>query len=254
MKPDQTREPAVEFWERAGELGYARALYGNEEVASHLTRHWWETAIEISRQLGVKENACVLDLGCGDGDFANLALARHFARVDGVDSSEAAIRRAQRNVPREGVRFETCDITRMDFSNRPRYDAVFSMGILHHVKPATPAIVRGIRTVTEKVIVLEPNGNHLVRKLLECTPSYRAAGDESFLTRQLEAIFREAGFARTTWQRRGLFPNFTPRMVLRSLLPLEHFVETTPMLRALCTVNAWGFVAENPVARPVSRP
>jgi hypothetical protein len=94
------------------------------------------------------------------------------------------------------------------------------------------------------VIVLEPNGSHFVRKLLELTPTYRAAGEDSFRTRELEEIFVESGFHKAIWQRRNLFPNFTPEALFRTLLPFEWFIESTPILRALCTVNMWGFVVE----------
>jgi len=249
MKSDPSTKPGSEYWEQAGELGYARAMYRNAEVGEYLRRRLWDTAIDVSKRLGVKESGHVLDLGCGDGDFANLALAQHFAKVDGLDVSQAGIRRARANVPREGVQFDVCDITQADFSKFPRYDAVFMMGILHHVKPNAPTLVRNLHKVTNRVIVLEPNGNHLLRKLMELTPAQRAAGDDSFRTRQLEKIFAEAGYARAVWRRFNLFPNFTPRFVFKLLLPLETIVENTPMLRALCTVNAWGFASENPVAR-----
>lgn len=248
MKPDPAIKPGGEYWEQAGELGYARAMYRNAEVGEYLRRRLWNTAIEVSKELAVQEGSHVLDLGCGDGDFANLALAQHFAKVDGLDVSQAGIRRARANVPREGVQFDLCDITRADFSKFPRYDAVFLMGILHHVKAAVPVIVHGLCAVTDKVVVLEPNGNHPLRKLMELSPKYRAAGEDSFRARQLERIFAEAGFARAVWRRLNLMPNFTPRFAFKLLLPLEPIVESTPVLRTLCTVNAWGFVAENPVA------
>ncbi len=248
MKHASAKQPAHHYWEQAGRQGYLRAMYRDAEVADYLRGRLWETAVAISNALKIKPDGHVLDLGCGDGDFANCVLARHFAKVDGLDGSQAAIQRARTNAPRAGIGFNTCDITHLDFSKLPRYDAVFLMGILHHVKAATPALVRGLRAVTDRVIVLEPNGNHLLRKLLERTSTYRAAGEDSFRTRQLEEIFATAGYARALWQRLNLLPNFTPRLVFKALRPLEHFIETTPGLRALCTVNSWGFVAANPVA------
>jgi hypothetical protein len=52
------------------------------------------------------------------------------------------------------------------------YDAAFLLDILHHVKPATPHLVRAMAQRTETMIVLEPNGNHQLRKAPEYTPSY----------------------------------------------------------------------------------
>lgn len=244
MNKEQVKGPGVEYWERAGEVGYAQAMYASQALAHHVSRRLWEIAVEIGAELGLTENAHVLDLGCGDGAFANVTLAQHFAKVDGLDMSQAGIRRAQANAQKERTHFEMCDITQVDFSQLPRYDGAFLIGILHHVKQATPAILRGLRTVTDKVIVLEPNGNHLLRKLLEFTPNYRSAGEDSFRTDQMEKIFTEAGFRKAVWQRRNLFPNFTPQAVFQGLLPFERYFESTPGLRALCTVNLWGFVTD----------
>jgi 2-polyprenyl-3-methyl-5-hydroxy-6-metoxy-1,4-benzoquinol methylase len=241
MKDDHIR--AAKYWERAGELGYAEAMFASEELAHHVSRRLWNIAIDIGKKLGLGNDARVLDLGCGDGAFANVALARHFATVDGLDMSQAGIRRAQAQAFKEQMHFEECDITQIDFSKLPHYDGVFLIGILHHVKKASPTIVQGLRTITNKVIVLEPNGSHFVRKLAELTPTYRAAGEDSFRTREMEEIFVESGFHKVIWQRRNLFPNFTPQALFRTLLPFERFFESTPILRALCTVNMWGFAA-----------
>src|SRR5262249_43854815 len=144
-------------------------------VEAHVNRRLWRIAVEIGRQLGLEQSAHVLDLGCGDGAFANRVLAAEFAAVDGFDLSEAGIRRATAEAPGPQVRFRHCDLTRLDFATLPRYDGAFLIGILHHVKSATPQMIRALRGATGRVVVLEPNGDHVLRRLLEMTPSYRAA-------------------------------------------------------------------------------
>jgi cyclopropane fatty-acyl-phospholipid synthase-like methyltransferase len=243
MKNDETK--AAEYWERAGEVGYAKAMYTSEEVAYRITRRLWNVAVDIGKEMELRESARVLDLGCGDGAFANLVLAKHFGEVDGLDLSEAGILRAKAEATKPEMHFEACDITAMDLSTRSRYDGVFLIGILHHVKAASPAILRGLRKITDRVIVLEPNGNNLMRKLLEFTPAYRSAGEDSFRTRQMEKMFEEAGFQKVIWQRRNLCPNFTPQIVFKTLAPFERIIESTPVVRALCTVNMWGFRARD---------
>ena len=143
------------------------------------------------------------------------------------------------------MHFEACDISRLEFADLPRYEGAFLIGILHHVKTATPAILRALHRITGRVVVLEPNGGHLLRKLLELTPSYRAAGEDSFRRRRLERIFAEAGFRRVIWRRLNLFPNFTPQLLFRLLRPIEPVIEVTPGLRALCTVDMYGFAAQD---------
>ena len=232
------------YWEKAGGLGYGAAMFASRAVEDHVNRRLWGIAVDIGRQLGLERTARVLDLGCGDGAFSNCVLAGEFAAVDGFDLSEAGIKRAEANAPGPHVRFRHCDITRLDFSALPRYDGAFLIGILHHVKAATPELIAALRRVTGRVVVLEPNGDHLLRRLLELTPSYRAAGEDSFGTRQLRMLFDGAGFRCAVWRRLNLFPNLTPHPVFRLLRPLEPAIEALPGLRALCTVNMYGFEVE----------
>ena len=228
------------YWERAGSEGYGDTMYRSRAVEEHIRERLWGVAVEIGKQLGLDAGSHVLDLGCGDGAFANQALAANFAAIDGFDLSEAGIERAVANAAGPQMRFAARDVTRIDFTELPRYDGAFLIGILHHVKPAAPAILRDLRGNTGRVVVLEPNGGHVMRKLLELTPSYRAAGEDSFRRARLSRLFAEAGFQTAIYRRLNLFPNFTPHAVFRLLRKLEPLVEATPLLRALCTVDMYG--------------
>jgi SAM-dependent methyltransferase len=243
------------YWEKAGAAGYGEAMFGSRAVEQHVNLRLWRIAVEIGEQLGLDASSRVLDLGCGDGAFANHALAPTFAAVDGFDLSEEGIRRARANAPGPHMQFEARDVTRLDFAGR-HYDGAFLIGILHHVKAATPSILEALRRVTPRVIVLEPNGSHPLRKLLEFTPAYRAAGEDSFRRAQLEKIFAKAGYRRVIWRRLNLFPNFTPQPLFRLLRPAEPLIEATPGLRALCTVDMYGLRAgedERSAVRPADR-
>jgi hypothetical protein len=111
---------------------------------------------------------------------------------------------------------------------------------LHHVKQATPDIVRAMARRTDKMIVLEPNGSHLLRKAMEYAPSYRAAGEDSFRSKDLMAIFAAAGWRTDIWRRLNMFPNFTPGVIYRWLRPLETRIEDNRFWNALCTVDMYG--------------
>ena len=238
----QQQEPEA-YWEHAGEVSYANAMFAHSEVEQHVNRRLWQIGVDIGKQLGLNKQSHVLDLGCGDGALANTVLAKHFGAIDGFDLAAAAIKRAQALAPHSHMRFEACDITRMDYSRLPKYDGAYLWGILHHVKSATPSILQGLHQVTKRIVILEPNGNHLMRKLLEQTATYKAAGEDSFRTNEMVKLFGQAGFKVAVWKRLNLFPNFTPKSIFRLLKPLEPFIESTPVLRALCTVNLWGFEA-----------
>ena len=221
------------------------AHYSSDAIVMHVNRRLWRIGIDIGKQLGLDKKSRILDLGCGDGALANILLSQHYQTVEGFDLSVPAIQRANKLAPRSEVRFTAADITQMDYAKLPQYDGAYLWGILHHVKDATPTILQKLRTVTKRIVILEPNGNNIVRKILERTPTYRAAGEESFRTREMEQLFKVAGFTPVVWRRVNLFPNFTPAAIFNFLKPIEPFVEQTPFLRAICTVNMWGFIAND---------
>lgn len=236
IEPAQGQPEA--YWERAGELGYAEAMYSSQSVAQHVTERMAGVALEVAREIGIPAGGHVIELGCGDGYFSNNYLARRYGRVEAYDLSAAAIARAQAVAP-DHVHFAAADILGLELPER--VNGLFLMGILHHVKAGTPALVRRLARVAPRVVVLEPNGNHALRKLLELTPSYRAAGEESFRRRELVRIFAEAGYQDVVNRRLNLFPNFTPGFVFRACSRLEPLVERSRVLNALCTVNMFGF-------------
>jgi SAM-dependent methyltransferase len=215
-------------------------MYGSADVERHVRQRLWNIAIDIADEIGIKRDDRVLDYGCGDGAFANESLAPIYRAVEGYDKAPAAIERAQAEASAPHVKFVAADLVALDYDGLPRYGGAFLMGILHHIKSATPAVVRSLTRVTNKMVVLEPNGNNLVRKMLEFTPAYRSAGEDSFRTGELIGIFEAAGWRTAVHRRLNLFPNFTPGAVYRLLAPLEPRIEASKFCNALCTVNMLG--------------
>jgi cyclopropane fatty-acyl-phospholipid synthase-like methyltransferase len=233
-------ERPVEYWERAGEVGYAAAMYSSQEVATYVQQRTSRVAICIGAKLGLTGAATVLELGCGDGAFAIQYLAPAFQRIYAYDLSNAGIERARASCPSPNVRFEAADVTRVDVGSLGNFDGAFLIGFLHHVKPAAARIMSGLAKIAPRVVILEPNGNNLVRKLLELTPSYRSAGEDSFTVRELKALFAASGYDTEHFERINLFPNFTPRPLFRLLRPVEPWIERNHLLNGLCTVNMIG--------------
>lgn len=227
------------YWDRAGELGYGRAMYRSSDVEAHVRGRLWRIAIDIAGTLGVPADGHVIDVGCGDGAFANQLLATRYRAVDGFDVSQAAIRRAQAEARHNAV-YRSVDLITFDYDSLPRYDAAFLIGFLHHVKKATPDIVRALARRTDRMIVLEPNGNNLLRKAIEFAPSYRDAGEDSFRTKELMTIFTMAGWRIEIWRRLNIFSNLTPGPIYRWLEPLEPYIEANRFLKALCTADLYG--------------
>jgi SAM-dependent methyltransferase len=230
------------YWEHAGEVGYGQAMYGSADVERHVRERLWRIAVDFADQLGIRREGHVLDYGCGDGAFANHMLAAHYGAVDGYDKADAAIARANSTAAGPHLKFHAADLVKLHYDSLPRYDGAFLIGILHHIKQATPDVVRSLARVTDKMVVLEPNGDHLVRKALEFTPSYRRAGEDSFRTKEMIDIFDTGGWRTILHRRLNIFPNFTPARLFRWLARLEAPIEASPFWNALCTVNMFGVV------------
>jgi SAM-dependent methyltransferase len=239
MNGEEAPSRPEHYWDRAGEQGYGQAMYRSSDVEAHVRGRLWQIAIDVADALGVSADSHVLDLGCGDGAFANQMLAGRYRTVEGIDKSEAAVKRANAE-SRHQATYRAVDLVTFDYGSLPRYDAAFLIGFLHHVKQATPRIVRAMAQRTGKMIVLEPNGNNLVRKALEFTPPYRDAGEDSFRTKELMTIFAAAGWRTDIWRRLNVFPNFTPGFVYRLLAPIESHIEANRFSKALCTVDLYG--------------
>jgi 2-polyprenyl-3-methyl-5-hydroxy-6-metoxy-1,4-benzoquinol methylase len=237
MVADENRGDA--YWDEAGARGYGQAMYSSSDVESHVRGRCWQQAIEIANILGAPADGQVLDFGCGDGAFANQILSTHYRSVEGFDKSEISIQRAKKEM-RANTIFRAEDLVTLNYDLLPQYDAAFLIGILHHVKTATPHIVEALTRHTSRMVVLEPNGDNIVRKILEFIPSYRAAGEDSFRTEELIAIFEKAGWKVSVQRRMNIFPNFTPTPVYQRLRRFEPVVEASPLWNALCTVGFYG--------------
>jgi hypothetical protein len=89
-----------------------------------------------------------------------------------------------------------------------------------------------------------PDAQHAVADVLrshaDTVACLRAAGEDSFRTRELINVCAAAGWDTVYTRRINLFPNFTPGAVYRMLTWLEPIVEKSSFLNGLCTVNMLG--------------
>ena len=230
-----------QFWENAGKIGYGKAVFANPIVEEYIVSKQWETAIEVANTLELSKNSSVLELGCGDGQFAEEVLSKYYNHIDAFDVSSAAIQRAQSQSKSNRINYSAEDLSTYDFAPDQRWEGAFLIGFLHHVKQFTPSIVSRLSRSCPKVIVLEPNGNNLIRKSLELLPSYRQAGEDSFRLKQLIDIFKSNGYRPITVRRINLIPQFLPKAIFPLLKKIDAFVEPKPIVNRLCSTYVIGF-------------
>lgn len=105
-----------------------------EHTAAWPRMRWLDKLLAV-----LPSGACVLDLGCGSGDPADIALARQH-QVTGVDISEAQIIKARQNVP-SGT-FLQADLGSIAFPPAS-FDAVVSFYTLEHLPREEHAAIFG---------------------------------------------------------------------------------------------------------------
>lgn len=238
---NQKYENQKGFWEYAGKIGYNSAMFANEPVAKHVKCKEWETVMHAAKQLDLHKDARVLELGSGDGVFSTCYLSPNFKQVDAYEISKAAVKRAQNECKQDNVKFKVADVTKLEYSLDDFWDGVFLISFLHHAKNFTPTIISRLSKVTSRVIVVEPNGDNILRKGLELLPSYKAAGEDSFRLNQLARIFKDNGFSLQYKKNINIVPLFCPQSLLPFLQQLEKIIEPNDSLNPLCTAYVMGF-------------
>ena len=180
----------------------------------------------------------VLDLGCGDGTYT-LEFPRLGVReVVGVDPAVAAIKSATTKARRLGidatVKFEVGNIYSLDaYLADDRFDCIVLRGVLHHLPDPARAIA-GLAGFNGTLILLEPNGNNPVLKLLERYSRYHIEHEErSFSRAVIHGWLRAAGFCVHSSRVFNLVPMFCPDWMARALRFVGPFLERVPMLREI---------------------
>jgi SAM-dependent methyltransferase len=116
-----------------GDLHEGQAEFTRPMFEALLGSEWLPAIPEVHRRLNADPPARVADVACGEG-FSSLAIARAYpkVRVDGIDSDEASIAAAERNLQGSGVEdrvtFHHRDAAQMEGQ---RYDLVYIHEALH---------------------------------------------------------------------------------------------------------------------------
>lgn len=231
------------FWEQAGEKGYGQAMFSDSLIESHIRSVIWGALIKTADNLQIGPEARILELGCGDGDFVESVLYRKYKFVECFDYSETAIDKARARFAGKSdpPSFYVKDVVSMEFEPDEHWDASFMVGFLHHVKDKGPQVINKLSGHVSKVVVAEPNGNNIIRKLLELLPSYRQAGEQSFRLKELITMFKEAGYELVHHDIVLLTPPFLPSKLLPLFERLERLFAKSGFLKKAMSTNILGF-------------
>ncbi len=171
----------------------------------------------------------VLDAGCGDGAHTHeLKVARPNLQIAGYDAAEVAIKLAADRY--QDIDFLVADMLRPEtFPNRT-FDTVIIRGVLHHLSDPATALKHCVR-LSDRVIVIEPNGNNPILKVIEKVSRYHREHEEkSYYSATLRRWCREAGYSVVAMEFIGFVPMFCPTLFAKLIYFFQPMLERVPLL------------------------
>lgn len=184
------------------------------------------------------KNKAVLDIGCGDGAYTVEFAALGVSKVVGVDPAAGAITAARARALANGVseiaHFEVGNVYELEpYLKGQHFDCIVLRGVLHHLPDPARAIA-GLSGFTGTVLIVEPNGNNPVLKLLERYSRYHIDHEErSFSPSLIRRWLRDAQFHIEQSRVVNLVPFFCPDWAVAPLQWMELAIERLPFVRAI---------------------
>jgi SAM-dependent methyltransferase len=168
--------------------------------------------------------ATILDIGCGDGSYTDsLKLALPNATVTGFDPAAEAVSIARKKFP--GIDFVLGDLLNPSTFPGQKFDVGVLRGVIHHLPDALAGISNATQ-LSDKIIIIEPNGNNPILKWIEKNSRYHIDHEEqSFSSRQLVQWCRGTGFQVTKIDFIGFVPMFFPSVLARIVYFFQPFLE-----------------------------
>jgi SAM-dependent methyltransferase len=183
-------------------------------------------------RLNIKpDTRTIFDAGCGDGTYTR-EIKNSFpgAKVLAADPSIEGVRIAGEKYP--GIDFFVMDLEdeRAFDEFKEILDVTVIRGVLHHMSNPVKGI-QNISKITKKIIIVEPNGNNPILKLIEKTSKYHIEHEEqSYSSQTLRTWCRDNGFENIKITYIGLVPFFFPTVLARIIHFFQPIVEKVPLI------------------------
>ncbi len=207
--------------------------YTTERLSARIANSRFSECIAKSFDFAGKT---ILDLGCGDGTYTLEFQTLGVKEVVGVDPASVAIDAANAKARKLGidttVKFEVGNIYQLEsYLATNRFDCIVLRGVLHHLPDPARAIA-SLTSFNGTLVVLEPNGNNPVLKLLEKYSHYHVEHEErSFAPAQIRSWITTAGFQVYSSTVFNLVPMFCPDWMAQILRVVGPLVERLPLVR-----------------------
>jgi 2-polyprenyl-3-methyl-5-hydroxy-6-metoxy-1,4-benzoquinol methylase len=155
LSPSASQQHVTDFFESTAV--YWKSVYSGDRLLPAIYQDRHRTALGWVRDLDLRPNARILEVGCGAG-LLTLALARNGHTVDALDSTEAMRRMTRNGAVRQGVqsriRIHAADVHALPFQAHA-FDLVIAIGVIPWLHSERLALLEMQR-------VLKPGGHLLV--------------------------------------------------------------------------------------------
>ncbi len=172
----------------------------------------------------------IIDVGCGDGTYTSeLKKINEKINIIGIDPSKNAIEAAIKNFP--DITFLIMNLYNKDeIIKLPKVQYSVIRGVLHHVSDPYAAI--GIvASFSEKMVIMEPNGNNFILKLIEKNSKYHIEHEEqSFSSKQLTTWCIKSGWKIEQITYIGFVPFFFPKYLSKIIYFFQPLLERIPLI------------------------
>ena len=173
----------------------------------------------------------IFDAGCGDGTYTSeIKYSFPEAKVLAADPSVEGVRIA-------GTKYPDIEFFVMDLEEDNAYlrfkeqlDVTVIRGVLHHMNNPLKGI-QNLQKVTNRLIIVEPNGNNPILKIIEKSSRYHIEHEEqSFSSKKLKKWCEDSGFKNINIRYIGLVPFFFPTFLAKIIYFFQPAVEKIPLI------------------------
>ncbi|HEX2052158.1 MAG TPA: class I SAM-dependent methyltransferase [Actinomycetota bacterium] len=232
--PAQTMRPEVAVFDRDATDNAGYLYTTGDKLSSRLAT---QRLHDLVTEAVVFRDRRIVDIGCGDGHFTSRFYRENKpAYIVGMDPSPKAVEVAQKNAVAGRIEFVVGDGHSLPWE-KDSFDLALIQGVLHHDDIPQKTIAEALRVAPE-VMILEPNGNNVILKVIEKTSRYHIEHHErSYFPLQLVQWIRQGGGTVTSMRFGGLVPMFCPDWMAKATKAIEPGFERIPVLRSLgCAV------------------
>ena len=166
----------------------------------------------------------IVDVGCGDGTYTiDIAIRKPNAKVSGFDPAKEAIVLAKKQNPQ--LFFYEGNILDNTTLKAEKFDIAVIRGVLHHLSEPELAI-KNSGLFADKIIIVEPNGNNPILKIIEKTSSYHLKHEEqSFSSNTLKNWCAKNNFDVKHLDYIGFIPFFFPTILTKIIYFFQPYLE-----------------------------